>query len=241
MLSDLKSVLDRPMRDLCRSCAQRMEYCLCEHITKYSTQTKFVILVHPKEYKRESICTGRMTHSSLPNSSFLMGVDFSEDKQVNQYIDDPANHCLLLYPGPEAIETSSIEKTEKNLIIFILDGTWANARKMYNMSKNLQKLQKISINPTAPSLFIIKQQPFEKCLSTLEAVIYVLKDLEKASIEASHDWDQMLKPFTTMIARQIEISNDPTRLSYRGKKCYDLESIQKRAQTGTRRKKRGLV
>jgi DTW domain-containing protein YfiP len=229
------------MRETCWKCAQRIEMCLCEHITKFATNTHFVFLVHPMEFKKEKIGTGRMTHTSLPNSSFLMGIDFTQDKQVNAYLNDPNNFCMILWPGVSSIEIPKIkdlqESKNKKLVVFILDGTWACARKMYLQSPNLQKLQKISITPTAPSIFVIKQQPNSLCLSTMEAVLYVLKDLEKINIENKQNWEEILKPFKFMVQRQIEISNDPSRKSYRGRRTYDLEAIQKRAEIGTRKRK----
>jgi DTW domain-containing protein YfiP len=196
-----------------------------------------VILIHPKEYKKEKIGTGRLTHASLPNSSLIVGIDFSHHDQVNQLISNQENQCLLLYPGEMAIQTKELTETRKNLVIFILDGTWACARKMYNQSKNLQSLPKLSIQPTAPSLFVIKQQPQSLCLSTMEAVLYVLKDLEQAQMEVSQDWEQILTPFKLMIQRQIEFASSSTQKSYRGKKGFDLAAIQQRAKQGTRKKR----
>ncbi len=228
-------------RYTCWKCSQRVELCLCEHITKFDTNSHFVFLVHPMEFKKEKIGTGRMTHSSLPNSTFHMGIDFSDDKTVNTFLNDPDNLCMILWPGSTSIEIDQI-KTLPNIlnkrpVIFILDGTWSCARKIYMQSPNLHNLQKISITPTAPSLFVIKQQPNSLCLSTMEAAVYVLKDLEKIQLEKNQNWDKMLHPFKLMIQRQIEISNDPTRKSYRGKKSYDLEAIQMRAAEGTRKRK----
>jgi DTW domain-containing protein YfiP len=229
---------NKPYRETCWQCVQTKELCLCTHVHKFATKTHFVILIHPKEYKKEKIGTGRLTHASLPNSSLIVGIDFSNNDKVNQIINNSENQCLLLYPGENAVKTSELQSTtHKKLIIFILDGTWACARKMYNRSQNLQTLAKISITPTAPSLFIIKQQPKSLCLSTMEAAIYVLKDLEQAKIEINHDWDKMLTPFKLMIQRQITFASSTDKKSYRGVKGFDFKAIQQRALQGTRKKR----
>jgi len=237
------TVLPKPenQRQVCWSCGQKQEMCLCDHIQKFHTISHFVFLVHPKEFKKERIGTGRMTHSSLPNSSFLMGIDFSHDERVNQFIQNPLYRCFVLWPGSgslpvEQVTTSELDQ-DKKIVIFILDGTWAFAKKMYQLSRNLYDLAKISIQPTAMSLFVIKQQPEKLCLSTMEAVLYILKGLELAKVESPQNWDLILAPFKKMVERQIEISQDPNRTSYRSKKAYDLDAIRNRAERGTRKRK----
>lgn len=228
-------------RTICWKCGQKQEMCLCSYIHKFHTQAHFVFLVHPKEFKKERIGTGRMTHASLPNSSFLMGVDFTLDDRVNRYILDPQFQTFILWPGAGSIPVENLNQegfvSTKKTVIFILDGTWAFAKKMYQLSRNLHNVAKISIEPTAPSLFVIKQQPEKLCLSTMEAILYILKGLEEAKVENNQNWDLMLEPFKKMVQRQIEISQDPSRKSYRNKKAYDLEAIQRRAESGTRKRK----
>ncbi len=237
----MKEITDPKQRTTCWNCGRRIEMCLCSLVQKFDTNALFFFLVHPKEFRKEKVGSGRISHSSLPNSIFHMGIDFSHDKIVNEIIDDPNNFCVILWPGEESLPITNsyiIEQGQiKRLVVFILDGTWTCARKMYRQSSNLQKIQKVAIYPSAPSIFVIKQQPLENCLSTIEALVYVLKDLEKAGLEKEANWDDILIPFKRMIQQQIEISQDPTRKSYRGKQSYDLEAIKKRAQDGTRKRK----
>ncbi|MFY8156208.1 MAG: DTW domain-containing protein, partial [Rhabdaerophilum sp.] len=77
-------------------------------------------------------------------------------------------------PGPAARnlsrgELAPADYAGKQLVVLRLDATWACARTMLRLSPTLQALPRIMFTPTAPSRFIIKQQPQEGCLSTLEA------------------------------------------------------------------------
>ena len=42
--------------------------CICKHIRPLQTKTRFIILMHPKEYKREKNGTGHITNLQLENS-----------------------------------------------------------------------------------------------------------------------------------------------------------------------------
>mgnify|MGYP001544593586 FL=1 len=46
------------------------------------TATRFVFLMHPKEFKQEKAATGRLTHLCLPNSELHVGIGFDGDETV---------------------------------------------------------------------------------------------------------------------------------------------------------------
>jgi len=43
--------------------------------------------MHPKEYKREKIGTGLMTQLQLENSEIIVGIDFTNNKRVNEILE----------------------------------------------------------------------------------------------------------------------------------------------------------
>ena len=225
----------------CWKCLHKIEYCLCAEIQKFQTNTRFIILVHPKEFKKEKLGTGRMSHGSLPNSDLWMGIDFSNDNRVNRILDNPENACYILWPGKNSIDLNQTENFSqsagKQIYIFILDATWSCARKMYRSSINLQKIQRIAITPDSPSEFKFKKQPARACLSTIEAITYVLKGLEKNKLEIKQDWQLILRPFHKMVQRQLDISADPHRKSYRGSSQYSSAEIKERTRQGQSRRK----
>ena len=71
-----------------------------------TTRTRFVFLMHPKEFKHEKAATGRLTHLCLSQSRIISGVGFDENEEVRELIEDPANFPVLLYPGREAVNLS---------------------------------------------------------------------------------------------------------------------------------------
>ena len=193
--------------------------CICRHISPFKTKTRFIILMHPKEYKKEKNGTGYMTNLQLENSEIIVGVDFSNNDRVNEILTNEKSCSFLLYPGKDNFNLSKRKDSEMNSFmgktphIFLLDGTWPCARKMLKLSKNLQKLKRVSFDNSIESKFIIKQQPESLCLSTIESVYTVLNLLKKGGVEQC-DTTNFLIPFEKMIAHQLEYILNPNSKNY---------------------------
>ncbi|GAB5560251.1 MAG: hypothetical protein SynsKO_18980 [Synoicihabitans sp.] len=176
--------------------------------------------MHPKEFKREKAGTGRLTHLSLPNSEIQVGVQFDDHPAIQRLIADSKNHVVLLYPGREASNLSESQEpfvtpSDRRLVVLVLDATWSCARKMLKLSPTLQDLPRIMFTPTAPSRFVIKQQPFEGCLSTLESIHEVIRALHQRGLEPKDDSHHLLELFGRMQAFQVACARDPERGGYR--------------------------
>ena len=68
-------------------------------------------------------------------------------------------------------------EAEKTLII--LDGTWDEAKKIYMRSPVLQALPCIHLEVENKSAYVVRTQPSEKCLSTLETAAHALAIIER--------------------------------------------------------------
>ena len=194
--------------------------CICKHISPLLTKTRFIILMHPKEYKKEKNGTGHMTKLQLENSEIIVGVDFTNNKRVNELLNKDNSCSFLLYPGKDNFNLSVRKSSEINSFmgnnphIFILDGTWPCARKMLKLSTNLQKLKRVSFDNKIKSKFIIKQQPEPLCLSTIESVYTVINLLKEGDLEQCETKDFLI-PFEKMIEYQLESILNPNNKNYR--------------------------
>ncbi|WP_339839068.1 tRNA-uridine aminocarboxypropyltransferase [uncultured Maribacter sp.] len=203
----------------CYKCMRPSSTCICRHISPFKTKTRFIILMHPKEYKKEKNGTGYMTNLQLENSEIIVGVDFNNNDRVNEILTNEKSLSFLLYPGKDNFNLSKRKGSEMNSFmgedphIFILDGTWPCARKMLKLSKNLQKLKRVSFDNSIESKFIIKQQPESLCLSTIESVYTVLNLFKKGGVEQC-DTTNFLIPFEKMIAHQLEYILNPNSKNY---------------------------
>ena len=186
---------------------------MCPYVSPISTKTKFIILIHPMEFKKIKNGTGVLTKLQLINSEIVVGLDFTKSKRVNEIIEDDGKECYILYPGEDSINISRCETAEtfssqKQRVVFILDATWPCAKKMIKLSRNLQALPFISFNNSKKSEFSIKQQPHELCLSTIESVKLVLDEFNRIGLEDAVT-DSFLRPFKKMVEYQVACVLDP--------------------------------
>lgn len=196
---------------------------MCKHVNTLDTKTKFVILMHPKEFKKVKNGTGHLTHLALKNSELFHGIDFTNHKKINHIIN--THESFVLYPSKDAINLSKSDPTpnaNKKIAIFIIDSTWACSLKMLRESKNLQTLKTLSFTSSKLSQFKIKEQPAEYCLSTIESTLEVIQLLKQWNMEhlEQEDLDKFLNPFEKMVEYQLECIAQNSTHSVRFKERY---------------------
>ena len=196
------------VRAKCYRCYRPLTSCMCQHVKPIKTKTKFVVLMHPKEFQKVKNGTGHLTHLSLPNSELYIGVDFRDHRRVNALLQDTNNLCYALYPDESShnLNEDKIETEGRQVVIFIIDATWSTAQKLLNVSTNLQSIPKLSFTHTKSSQFQIKEQPEAYCLSTIESTLTILELLDRHKMEdiTREAFDGFLDPFKAMIKYQIE-------------------------------------
>ncbi len=210
-------------REMCYRCFWPKPLCWCASLQPMATRTRFVFLMHPKEFKHEKAGTGRLTQLCLPNSELHMGLAFDDHEAVQSLLREPKNFPVLLYPGKHATNLSessqlpafNLQLHQRRLVVILLDATWSGARKMLKLTPSLQKIPRIMFTPSAPSRYVIKQQPQAGCLSTLEAVHELLLVLEHAGLDRYSRPVQLLEIFQRMQDFQIRCASDPARGGYR--------------------------
>ena len=207
-------------REMCWRCFWPRSLCWCPSLVPMATRTRFVILMHPKEWKRERAATGRLTRLCLTNAEIRVGIGFDGDEGLRAILADPGNRPVLLAPGSGAVDLSRegalpLDPGGRQLVLLLLDGTWSLARKMFRESPCLQTLPRAMFGTPPVSRFVIKQQPGPGCLSTLEAVHEALLALERAGLDRYPLPGQLPDLLERMQAVQIRCASDPSLPGYR--------------------------
>ena len=154
-----------------------------------------------------SIGTARMAHLSLPNSELHLGVDFTHHARVREVVATPGT--ALLFPGEGSVEPHLLAHDPPQTLI-VVDGTWAQARKVVHANAFLKSLPRIGIRPEKPSNYRIRKEPEEWCVSTIEAVVQVLGALE----QDQQRFLPLLHTFDRMVDLQLQYASqnqDPSR------------------------------
>ena len=201
---------------------------MCRYFAKIETKTKFVILMHPKEFKKVKNNTGHFTHQSLQNSELFIGVDFSNNSRINEIID--THESYILFPSNDALNLTQEKPLtfSKPLALFLIDSTWACTKKIFTQSKNLQKLKHMSFTTTKTSEYQIKEQPDSRYLSTIESTLVVLELLNQHGLErvSQEELANFLQPFYKMIEYQQQLIANPKSNAVRFKRHKTLNFNQ---------------
>lgn len=205
---ELRRLQEWQPRATCDSCKKPIATCYCSLIRPFSSDPQFVILIHHSEVKR-TIATGRMSHLCLKNSYFFEGTDFTHDEKVNALLADPRFHPVVLYPSPTAVNLSTLTleqrrgqfPADKQLLVFVIDGTWSQAKRVRRLSQNISQLPYICFTPPRPSGFRVRQQPAEHCFSTIESIHHLIELMGGGGDDAHAS---MLRTFDRMVEQQVE-------------------------------------
>jgi DTW domain-containing protein YfiP len=182
-------------RVVCARCRRPQPACYCRLLASLATRTRVLVLQHPRE-RKVGIGTARMAHLALPGSVLRVGVDFADDPVVSSALARP-EPAYVLFPRPGAVAVTELPRAPITLVV--LDGTWAQARKLLRRNAALAALPGIALHPQRPSGYRnVRRQPAPGCVSTIEALAEILAALEPAG----ERFARLLAPFEAMVARQ---------------------------------------
>jgi DTW domain-containing protein len=181
------------------------------------TRSRIVLLMHPKEYRKQKTGTGRLACLHLANSEILPGIAFDRHPRVRELVDSPSNLAVLLYPGPgaadlgatvpgggsPAAERLAADLQGRRLVVFLVDSTWACSHAVLRESPGLMSLPRLMFRAREKSRWVIKRQPRDYCLSTIEAIHELLCALEAAGLDYYPDKGRLLDAFAAMQEYQL--------------------------------------
>jgi DTW domain-containing protein YfiP len=132
---------------------------------------KFTLLTHFKEFDKRSN-TGRVVLDILGSDAEQLRWDrMNPPASLLEEIE--TGGVALVYPG-----TSDGNDNLTGITRFILiDGTWHEARKMYQRSPYLIKMRRVGLTPTGMSRYNLRKNQKEACLCTAECVIEILRGI----------------------------------------------------------------
>lgn len=207
--------------NLCLKCRRRIRTCVCSELKPFATESRFILLMHPMEYKKEKVGTGRFTHLILKNSLVFVDVGFDKNSSFQAALKDPEYQSYILYPGDHTLNLSDpgpLDLGQKKRQFIVIDGTWPCAKKMMKLTKSLHHLPRVSFSTDRISEFKVKHQPLPGCLSTVESIHQVLLDLNRLGLEQTHGAEEnLMDVFRGTVKMQLTLAQDPARRGYRQK------------------------
>ncbi|XP_073843210.1 DTW domain containing 2 [Musca autumnalis] len=177
-------------RTKCESCKRPIVVCWCSSLPNppLDIDSAIVILQHPAEEKR-TLRTALMLQLGLKPGKCVVykGKKFPTPKnqsELEPILKSP--NSLLLYPSKNSVPLENIrQQVEQSggegvgpFTLVLIDGTWPQAKAMYASSPMLHNMRQVKLIAVGTSDYIIRTQPTEGCLSTLETAAQSLAVLE---------------------------------------------------------------
>jgi DTW domain-containing protein YfiP len=183
--------------------------CYCGALPRIETETRVVILQHPRE-RDMPIGTARMASLCLPQAELHVGLRWGESLPLARALRDPARPPILLYPGPGAVDILRAPPRGPVTLI-VVDGTWSQAKSVVRDNPVLQALPRYAFAPPSPSQYRIRREPRADYVSTIEAVMHVLGALEGEP----ERFVRLLDPLRAMVDAQLACQASSPRRSVR--------------------------
>ena len=190
-------------RDTCITCNRPNTVCICASFPTelLNINTNLIILQHPNEIKRP-MATVPLLSNCVPKEKciVLRGKNFSPSKYpiIRKCLDN-RHQSAVLYPLSGAILVPGSSPVPHIQYLIVIDGTWRQAKSIYKGNVYLNELVHLAIDIKQTSQYVIRRQPTDSCLSTIEAVAFCLEQLEKnPNIPVV-----MLSPLKLLCAKQL--------------------------------------
>ncbi len=177
-----------PARRLqCAHCLRPQRTCVCALAAPVISPVEVLILQHRLEVANAK-GTARLLHLCLPGSVIADGEAF-DPAALDALLDAGGRTPVLLFPETPDEKSLGIAApppfpaaapAPSALRLVVLDGTWRKSRKMLYLNPRLQGLPRLALRDLPPSHYRIRKAQLPDQLSTLEATVQALEQLDGA-------------------------------------------------------------
>ncbi|WP_432472451.1 tRNA-uridine aminocarboxypropyltransferase [Amphritea sp. HPY] len=174
----------------CPRCGLPKSHCICFQITPTTSEALFCLLLHEKEWQRETN-TGHLIKALLPQTRLFTWQRNQPDPELIALLQNPDFDPYLIFPAdrPELSHraVSTVSKGNKRPLFLILDGTWKEARKIVRKSPYLDPLPLLSLTPQNLSRYSLRRNPDASHLCTAEIAIELLASQQSFNKQAGNE------------------------------------------------------
>lgn len=192
-------------RQQCPACHRPPAYCYCSRLSHVVNATPVFILQDVREAKHP-IGTARIAALSLSQVEMVnldpARPDARTDLLANIF-SRPLRNPALVYPGQHARPLSDLSGAEAVMAerrdLLFIDASWGRSLRMIKVFPALAALPLFALTDMPASRYRIRRQPANDAVSTLEAIVHTLQQIEPAS-----NFSPMLATMEWVIEQQIE-------------------------------------
>ncbi|MFI8416706.1 tRNA-uridine aminocarboxypropyltransferase [Serratia sp. NPDC078593] len=160
----------------CQGCLLPQQNCLCDTIVPQQAGSRFCLIMFGAEPLKPSN-TGRLIADILPDTQAFLWSRTEIDPVLLAAINDPTRQPYVVFPAsyadPQRSVCSELPSNGKPPLFIMLDGTWAEARKMFRKSPYLDRFPVFSLNVAAASDYQLREasRPEQHCTAEVAAAL----------------------------------------------------------------------
>lgn len=170
----------------CERCLLPKIHCLCSSISTMTSHCCFCLLMYDTEPLKPSN-TGRLIADILPETKAFIWSRTDVDPQLLALLSNPLYQPYLIFPASYALPTrvtKQVQKqSDKRPLFIMLDGTWAEARKMFRKSSYLDNFPVLSIETDNNLGYLLRESSSKEQLCTVEVAIKLLAQVNEIEAE----------------------------------------------------------
>ncbi|MEK7433619.1 MAG: DTW domain-containing protein [Cyanobacteriota bacterium] len=162
----------------CEECQLPEITCICGREPEIISNVTFCIIMNEREPKKPTN-TGRLIEDTMKKTKVFIWSRVNENKELIDLINNDLYDPYVIFPDDtEELKSKVVDfqkKEKKEPLFIILDGTWKQARRIFNKSEYLKKLPILSIKIDKTSEYQLRRASDAHHLCTVEVGIELLK------------------------------------------------------------------
>lgn len=195
----------------CQRCLLPLKQCLCDTLHPCEARSRFCLMMSAIEPMKPSN-TGRLIADILPDTTAFQWSRTRPSQALPALISNPDYQPMVAFPASYAgaeRQVITAPPAGKPPLFIMLDGTWAEARKMFRKSPYLDTLPVIAVNLSRVSAYLLRKARAPGQYCTAEVAIALL-DLAGDTQAARALGDHFTLFRTRYMAGKAQLTGDIT-------------------------------
>lgn len=180
----------------CTNCMLLPYLCICKIKKTLSTDSAFLLLMYDDEILKPSN-TGRLIADLIPDTYAFIWSRTDPEPQLLTLLMDPHWQPIVIFPSeyttPERVMKQYQRDNNKCPLFILLDGSWAQAKKMFRKSPYLNNFPVLSFSPETLSRYLVRKATKDNQLATAEVASRALEFIGET--ENAHTMDLLFETF----------------------------------------------
>nr|QXF14430.1 hypothetical protein BCCFPMHH_00036 [uncultured bacterium] len=166
----------------CQHCMLQPYLCICSLKKTVASNAAFLLLMYDDEILKPSN-TGRLIADLIDDTYAYIWSRTAPSADLLRLLADPIWQPIVVFPAeysqPERVISTPKISNNKRPLFILLDGSWAQAKKIFRKSPYLDNFPVLSFTPKTLSQYMVRKATKSNQLATAEVASLVLESLNE--------------------------------------------------------------